>query len=167
MYPDVDLKRFTPRSTQAPKDNTFRLLYLAFTTPLKGLHYLLDAWEQAKLPNAELLIVGGFSSMPSELREWYESRIRKNPSIVLAPGTDEPEKYYWQSSAFVFPTLTEGFGKVTLEAMACGIPVITTEHAAGIVEDGVVVVCFPYVTYKACMKESNCCIAILRSVLKS
>jgi alpha-maltose-1-phosphate synthase len=36
----------------------------------------------------------------------------------------------------VFPSLTEGFGRVTLEAMACGIPVITTENARGIVEDG-------------------------------
>ena len=137
VYPDIDLTRFTPQLTENRQDGVFRLLYLAYTTPLKGLHYLLDAWEQANLPNAELLIVGGFTAMPDALEAWYKNRIHKNPSITSTVGTDEPEKYYAQASAFVFPSLSEGFGKVTLEAMACGIPVITTEHAAGIVKNGV------------------------------
>jgi glycosyltransferase involved in cell wall biosynthesis len=44
--PDIDLKRFTPGHT-SPKE--FEILYMAHTQPLKGLHYLLDAWEIIKL----------------------------------------------------------------------------------------------------------------------
>ena len=48
-------------------------------------------------------------------------------------------QYYGQGSVFVFPSLAEGFGLVLLEAMACGIPVITTPNTAGpdILTDGV------------------------------
>lgn len=133
-HPDIDTKRFTPAAVRpvAP----FTLLYLAYTTPLKGLHYLLDAWEQLDLPDARLRIVGGFGDLPELLRHDYEARIARHPQITAEKGSAAPEDEYRAASAFVFPSLTEGFGRVTLEAMACGLPVITTENARGIVEDG-------------------------------
>ena len=35
------------------------------------------------------------------------------------------------SHIFIFPSLYEGFGQVLLEAMSCGLPVITTENTGG------------------------------------
>lgn len=134
---DVDIKRFSPSGYTEKKDMPFRLLYLAYTQPLKGLHYLLDAWEAMRLPGAELMIVGGLADMPEELKERYSTRIKNNPHITWIPNAPKPEQYYAEASAFVFPSLTEGFGRVTIEAMACGLPVITTLHASGIVEEGV------------------------------
>ena len=48
-------------------------------------------------------------------------------------------QYYSSANVLVFPSLIEGFGLVLVEAMACGIPVITTPHTAGldILTDGV------------------------------
>ena len=112
------------------------MLYLAHTQPLKGLHYLLDAWESLGLPDAELVIIGELSEMPDELRKKYQERMQGDSRITWTAGTHTPEKYYHEASVLVFPSLTEGFGRVTIEAMACGLPVITTEHAPGIVEDG-------------------------------
>jgi glycosyltransferase involved in cell wall biosynthesis len=135
-YLDVDTKRFSPQEHTKEKSAPFRVLYLAHTQPLKGLHYLLDAWESLDLPGAELVIIGGFANMPDELKQRYIDRIQSDPRIKWTAGTHTPEQYYHKASVLVFPTLTEGFGRVTIEAMACGLPVITTEHAPGIVEDG-------------------------------
>lgn len=131
--PDIDSKRFAPSGTSPQK---FRVLYMAHTQPLKGLHYLLDAWESFAFPDAELVIVGGFSEMPEELKLRYLERMHADSRITWVLGTHTPEQYYHDASVVVLPSLTEGFGRVTLEAMACGLPVITTEHARGLVEDG-------------------------------
>jgi glycosyltransferase involved in cell wall biosynthesis len=132
-YPDADIQRFIPRKKE---DGVFRVLYVGYTTMLKGLHYLLDAWEDLDLPNSELVLVGGYGKISNELRSRYEKRINRNSNIKSFGHTNTPEEYYKNTSVMVFPSLTEGFGKVTLEAMACGLPVITTENAKGIVEDG-------------------------------
>ena len=132
--PDIDTKRFSPNKNRE-RENTFRVVYAAYTQPLKGLHYLLEAWSELKLPNADVL-VGGHGIMPEALKERYDSIITKDPSIKWIGNSSTPEIYYRDASVFVFPSLTEGFGRVTLEAMACGLPVITTENAKGIVEDG-------------------------------
>ncbi|MFA7394876.1 MAG: glycosyltransferase [Candidatus Paceibacterota bacterium] len=132
---DIDFSRF---DVKEPHDKTkiFKVLYMAYTTPLKGLHYLLEAWEELRLPNVELTLVGGFDSLPNKLRERYEKIIARNKNIVVVGHTPNPEEYYKDASLFVFPSLTESYGRVTLEAMACGVPIITTENAQGIVEDG-------------------------------
>lgn len=132
-YPDVDIDRFT---ITEKKDTKFRVVYTAYTTPLKGLHYLLEAWNTLRLPDAELILIGGYGEIPQELQKQYNALIQGDPSILWVGNCATPEDYYRTASAFVFPSLTEGFGRVTLEAMACGIPVVTTENAKGIVEDG-------------------------------
>jgi glycosyltransferase involved in cell wall biosynthesis len=132
--PDIDIERFTPKKEKP--DDIFRVIYIAHTQALKGLHYLLDAWDTLSLKKIELIIVGGFSDMPDVLKKNYMERIQKNTTIRWISSTDKPEEWYNKSDIFVTPSLTEGFGRVTLEAMACGLPVITTENARGIVENG-------------------------------
>jgi glycosyltransferase involved in cell wall biosynthesis len=48
-------------------------------------------------------------------------------------------KLYSQASVLVLPTIEDGFAAVVTEAMACGVPVITTNHCCGadVIEDGV------------------------------
>ncbi len=130
---DVDMTRFTPVSKDI--NSMFTAVYVADTTPLKGLQYLIDAWKSAALENAQLIIVGGWN-VPDSLRETYTAQIQKDASIKVVEHTASPEQYYADASVFVLPSLTEGCSRVILEAMACGVPVITTENAQGIVEDG-------------------------------
>lgn len=130
---DVDTDRFSPGADH--DDGVFRVLYVAHTQPLKGLHYLLDAWESLSLPKAELIIVGGFTDMPAVLERRYHERIQADTRITWVPGSDTPEQFLKKASVFAYPSLTEGFGRITLEALSCGLPVITTEHAQGLVED--------------------------------
>lgn len=135
---DVDLNRFTP-SAQPINKKVFKVLYVGYTNPLKGLHYLLDAWSKLDLPNSELILIGGYGVMPKKLIDMYESKISKFNNVVRLPHVNQDEliKYYREASVLVLPSLTEGMSRAVLEAMACGIPVITTENAKGLVEDGV------------------------------
>lgn len=119
------------------KGDTFKVLYVAYTNPRKGLPYLLDAWRELTLPNAELVLVGNYSTdTPEKLRQYCDSIINSTQSITWAGGTSDPTPYYEEASVFVLPSLSEGNPRVVMEAMAHALPVITTPNAQSIVEDG-------------------------------
>jgi len=131
---DININRFYPVSKT---DSVFRVLYIAHTNTLKGLHYLLDAWSSLKLKNSELILVGGFSyPMPKELKKRYKKIIKKDSSVKWIGFVKDTVKYYNQANLFVLPSLTESNSRVVMEAMASGLPIITTENAIGLVKDG-------------------------------
>lgn len=123
----------------APKPGAFRVMYASHTNMLKGLHYLLDAWQQLDIPNKELIIAGGYKTEPRALYESWKSRIAADPTIRDIGFISQAELGNWfaQSSAFVCPSLTEAIPRVVLEAMSAGLPIVTTDHARGMVQDGV------------------------------
>jgi alpha-maltose-1-phosphate synthase len=124
------IEYFQPHPKQ---DRIFRAMFAGQVGTRKGVHYLLQAWQDLSLPNSELLLVG-VNQMPVNWLHKYSDRVRMTgsvPHITL-------NAYYSSANVFVFPSLVEGFGLVLLEAMACGIPIITTPNTAGpdIITDG-------------------------------
>jgi len=68
---------------------------------------------------------------PSQRYHW------QTPNVSILPPTSELEKYYAAADVLVFPTTYDAFGMVVLEAMAAGLPVITSDQAgaAELIED--------------------------------
>lgn len=96
----------------------------------KGINFLLEAWDKLSLKNAELLICGRvYKSIRKEIKNYKNNNVR-------FLGFVDVKKYLKKSHVFVFPTLLEGSAKAVYEAMSYGLPVITTENAGSIVENG-------------------------------
>lgn len=119
---------------QPKRDKRFRALFVGRVGPRKGVHYLLQAWQELKFSDAELLLVG-VNELPEGCLASYEDIFRHVPSVPHASLNE----YYSSANVLVLPSLVEGLALVLLEAMACGIPIITTSNAGGadIITDGV------------------------------
>lgn len=128
----VDTTRFVPR-TRARTDQSFRALFVGQIGQRKGISYLLKAYEQFRRPNTELHIVGSYVS-GHEVYRRFVPLYRHTPNV---PQSELPALFH-EADVFVFPSLIEGMPLVILEAMACGVPVITTRQGpADIVRDGI------------------------------
>ena len=132
----VDLVKFQPvvdkkalrRCMGIPVD-AFILLTVRNLEPRMGIENLLEAIKIVNSrTNGFYLIVGGAGSLESELRAHVErSSIADYVRFTgFIPEKDLP-RYYQMADLFVLPTQElEGFGMVTLEALACGLPVLGT-----------------------------------------
>ncbi|OGH65939.1 MAG: hypothetical protein A3J66_01835 [Candidatus Magasanikbacteria bacterium RIFCSPHIGHO2_02_FULL_47_14] len=116
-----------------PIHTPLRLLYVGMIEPRKGVLYLLEALRQLldEGHDSELRIVGGEIGKPyrHELeRRVKELQLEKHVTFVgwVPFGNRLFEHYRW-ADVFVFPTLYDIQGKVQLEAMAHGVPVVATD----------------------------------------
>lgn len=102
-----------------------RFLYAGPVSVRKGAHILLEAWKRLGNPaGAEIHFFGGLT-LP-------ERCMRESPAGVHFHGSVSPlqmEREYQAASILVFPTLCDGFGLVVSEALAHGLPVLTTPNA--------------------------------------
>jgi len=138
-YPGVDetLKRADPHRVQEFRrlknlPDKF-LLCLGTLEPRKNLSLLVRAFAQLKREcvDAVLVLAGGIGWLADELLATIEACGVKDS--VLLPGyvaAEEKALWYTAATAFVFPSLYEGFGMPPLEAMACGTLVVTSNAAS-------------------------------------
>jgi glycosyltransferase involved in cell wall biosynthesis len=129
----TDLETFVPahrRETAAP----FRVICVAEISPIKGHIYLLDAWRRLAPANAELIFAGTIRREMMPVLDRYKGLFR----YVGPLGRSDLVRLYQESSLLVLPSVQDGFGFVVSEALACGLPVIVTEHvgARDIVRSG-------------------------------
>lgn len=106
-----------------------RFLYAGPASIRKGAHYLLRAWRRVAGPNTELHVYGSVQLPDTICHE--ATSANGGDSIYFhgaVPAGDLAEAYL-RSSVLVLPTLCDGFGMVVTEALAHGLPVITTANA--------------------------------------
>ena len=129
--PGVDTVRLRPPERPRPK-RPFRVLFVGAIGVRKGVRYLLDAWSELALQNAELVLVG---PVQNDIHPFLD-RWRGVGGIRFMGFVGDLLRLYQEGSVFVFPSLSEGSAKVTHEAMACGLPVIVTPNAGSVARDG-------------------------------
>ncbi|OGW32964.1 MAG: hypothetical protein A2X59_05025 [Nitrospirae bacterium GWC2_42_7] len=126
----ADLSRFSPGK---PDNDIFRVLFVGRISLRKGVRYLLEAWKSLGLKNAELVMVGGIDDSAKPLIAQYAG----DRTIKFTGFIKNTSAEYKKSHIFVFPSIEEGSAKVTFEAMASGLPVITTANSGSIVRDSI------------------------------
>ena len=131
----VDLQSFPPRRQPPSQDEPFTIIYVGILIQRKGLSYLLDAVRALKSQNVRLLLRGR-GGIDQELLKSYSDI---DYDLKLGLPLAELVRDIQRSDVFVLPSLAEGFAQVILEAMACGVPVVTTANtcAPDIITEGV------------------------------
>jgi glycosyltransferase involved in cell wall biosynthesis len=109
-------------STKGELTRPAHLLFVGRLERYKGLYLLLEALRG--VPDVRLTVVGD-GSYRKELE-----RLAEGIDVRFEGFQPNPAKYYAEADIFVMPSLgPEGFGIVTMEAMAHGLPCITSDLA--------------------------------------
>jgi glycosyltransferase involved in cell wall biosynthesis len=118
------------------EDNVFRVIHCGAISMRKGIAYLLQAFDELQLPDAELWLVGSVSPEAEVFLQKYQS-----PQIILKGKQPQNQLrwFYSQCSVFCIASIEEGLAMVQPQAMACGLPVIHTTNTGGedIVRNGI------------------------------
>jgi len=148
----VDITRFYPVDESEkleirnrlciPLDKTIAV-FIGRLVYWKGLPLLVRVWKEitSQHPNALLLVVGpggyGLDSCEDEVKTFVRDNGLKD-SIHFTGGVNNVHEYLQASDMFVLPSANEGFSNSLIEAMACGVPVISTfkDAAADVIHNG-------------------------------
>jgi len=123
-----------------PDKQDVRLLYVGTWLDRKGVYYLAEAFQvlTGKLPGVRLTVAGCLLSEEG-VRKSFATTVQERLTVVPFVARGEMPALYAAHDVFVFPSLAEGMPLTLLEAMASGMPVVTTETSgmADVVQDGV------------------------------
>jgi glycosyltransferase involved in cell wall biosynthesis len=119
----VDLKQFSARPRDKQLVPTVGVMYS--TIPYKGCAMSLEAVSKAREEVPKLHLVAFGAMEPTR-----ELALPSQTQFHLRPAQREIARLYASCDAWLFGSVTEGFGLPILEAMACGTPVIGTPAGA-------------------------------------
>jgi alpha-maltose-1-phosphate synthase len=117
---------FEPSQIVPYKNRPLKLLFAGRITQRKGVAYLLDAIRSVNSKDIELDLVGHIHGEGRGLLP-YKGHYSSKPAV----SQSELFQLYRNYDALVLPSVFEGFGLVIVEAMAAGLPVITTPNSIG------------------------------------
>jgi starch synthase len=128
----VDVHQF--QYIRRPLHGPLKVLFVGGIGQRKGIKYLLEAVKQLNSPQIELLLLGPRPADDRPLKaysNWYRYLGRTDQAGVV--------REMQNADVLVLPSVFEGFGLVIVEAMATGMPVITSTHSCGpeIIREGI------------------------------
>lgn len=108
----------------AKSRDLFRVAFVGRVEIAKGVPYLLQAWKQLGLANAELVLIG---EVAEEMGPFLERWALPNVRLTGLLTAEEVAEWYCRSHLLAFPSVNEGLARAIFEAMASGLPVVATE----------------------------------------
>ena len=135
VYNGVDIKQIKEKSNEKIDHPWFKekvplLLSVGRLSEQKGFRYLLEAIKILEKDLVVRLIIIGEGRLKRSLIKQAESLSIKERVEILSPKSN-PFPYMANADILVCPSLYEGLSNVILEALALGIPVISTDHNHG------------------------------------
>lgn len=139
----VDMKKFHPVSKERKNElkkklhikDRYVVTYVGGITQRKGVYSLVDIWRDIAqiFLDAVLLLVGPYGEKDGILGDkscHYEIEKAANnidgfQRIILTGRVNNVKEYLQVSDVFVLPSTLEGMPNVVLEAMSCGVPVVS------------------------------------------
>lgn len=138
VYGGLDFQRFSPERRASLRESArsafrlsaddFALLLIGNDWKNKGLACLLEAVAQAGDPRLRVLVAGRDNAAP--FASLISSRGLEGRVSFLPPRPDV-EFFYAAADAYAGPSLEDAFAQPPAEAMACGLPVITSRNNGG------------------------------------
>ncbi|MFT3886597.1 MAG: glycosyltransferase [Arachnia sp.] len=128
VHMSVDTDHYVPPTEPRPADGPLRILDVGRLVPEKGAPVLLDAATRLaeRGVDFELRLVGG-GDLDAELRTIIAERGLTDRVTLVGPvGQDDILAEYHWANVFCLPSFQEGLPVVLMEAMATGMPVVTT-----------------------------------------
>jgi len=124
----VAIDPILPRRTRHDSDPRIAL-FVSRIHPKKGLVNLVNAWAAIKPCGWKMVVAGpDQDGHEREIKDLAETKgVAQDFEFVGAVFGKEKDRLYNQADLFVLPTHSENFGVVVLEALAAGVPVITTK----------------------------------------
>ncbi|MGA7415735.1 MAG: glycosyltransferase [Bryobacteraceae bacterium] len=151
MRRGVDTNLFSP-SRRNRSSGAFRIGYVGRLTAEKNVRFLADigsALLKAGRKDFEFVIVGQGNEQP-----WLEANLPNARFTGVLRG-EELAREFANMDLFVFPSTTDTFGNVILEAMASGVPAVVTSEGGPkfLVQSGVTgYVASDFNSFKRCVK---------------
>lgn len=125
----IDTDFFVPGNKNFASDKVFRFVMIGFLRKVKGLDILLRAFAKLKqeLPNVHLTIVGEGEEKNKLFKLMNKLNLRDSISFTGKLSREGVLENLQKASAFVLSSRAEACAQVVLEALSCGLPVVSTD----------------------------------------
>jgi glycosyltransferase involved in cell wall biosynthesis len=109
-------------------DTDHNIIFVGTLRQIKGVRYLIEAMSIIRLnnPHVKLMIVGDGEEKEYLQKLTSDLNLNNCVSFVGKVPNDDIPKYMKEADLFVLPSLSESFGIVNIEAMASGLPIVST-----------------------------------------
>ena len=127
-YETEEIEPTSPPRAEGP----LRVLYLGQVNLRKGIQYLLAAARKLDKKQFRFDVAG-----PISISDEHVVTAPANVTFHGSVTRDRVREFYREADVFVLPTISDGFALTQLEAMAHGLPLITTPNCGDVVRDGI------------------------------